>query len=345
MLMEEPEPPWQWPAPPFDWRHTPPPEMGIPQPCRVETPSGAFVDGWLVDLDPPAGRLDFRASAEGQALPLPLLRVRRLTLVTPLRAIVQPRGHGDRMPRAEHERQWRALDSGGNCLMSGMTVGHVETPEGLFIFTPVDNDNLLQREFVPRPPGGSFVLGLSVQDVAAERWHATPRTLLAALAEQHRLPVRPLGESLLALGMVTPTDLERTLAAKREEEPLGEALVARGLLSGADLHTAIAHKMGYPFVDLTRFPVDPAAARKLPLRMAVAHRSMPILFDGQSLIVAMDRPQRAVALQQIHALAPMRVVPVLASKGQILLALSALSARDSWAPNVTIRAAFFATTA
>ena len=30
-----------------------------------------------------------------------------------------------------------------------------------------------------------------------------------------------------------------------------------------DLQTALAHKMGYPLVDLTRFPIDVLAARKL----------------------------------------------------------------------------------
>ena len=102
--------------------------------------------------------------------------------------------------------------------------------------------------------------------------------------------------------------------------------------------------MGYPCVDLTRFPIDPAAARKLPLRMAVTHRSLPIHLDGNRLVIAVDRPMRTVGLQSLYALASFQVMPVLAAKGQILLALSALSDQDLWHDRVSIQAQFFSTT-
>jgi hypothetical protein len=35
-LVFDPADLWEWPAPPLDWPHEPPPIKGTPQPCSVE---------------------------------------------------------------------------------------------------------------------------------------------------------------------------------------------------------------------------------------------------------------------------------------------------------------------
>ena len=102
--------------------------------------------------------------------------------------------------------------------------------------------------------------------------------------------------------------------------------------------------MGYPLVDLSRFPVDPVAVQKLPQRLALWSRALPLMIDGPRLIVAVDKPSRAVKLGALHAYAQLTVVPVLASKAQLILALSRLSQQDIWSQNVATRVEFFATT-
>jgi hypothetical protein len=344
-LFDEPLEACQWPAPPFDWHHVAPPGLDVAQACTIETPSGAVVEGTLVGFEPALRQLSFRTSAEGAAVVLPFARVRRLTLALPLTSIEPALGRpAERAPCAAEERDYRLTLADGAGTLSGRTLGHVETPHGLYLFTPRNGGTALHRVFVPRAAYREAQFGMSAQDAAAEKWIASPRALLAALEQQDRMPVLPLGRSLLALGLVTPGQLDEALAGKAAEAPLGEALVARGLITPGDLHTAIAHKMGYPFVDLTRFPIDLLAAKKLPLRQAVSCRALPILIHGDRLIVAMDRPSRAPQVQQLYAIAPLRVVPVLASKGQLLLALSGLSQHDLWQESVSIRPGFFAAT-
>lgn len=344
-LFDEPLEAWQWPSPPFDWRHVAPPGIDLAQPCTIETPSGAVVDGTLVAFEPALRQLSFRSSADGAPLVLPFARVRRLTLALPLISLQPTLGRpAERPPAAAHERDYRLTLADGSGTLQGRTLGHVEAPHGLYLFVPGEDGATLRRVFVPSAAYRDCAFGLSAQDVAAEKWIASPRALFAALERQDRMPVLPLGRSLLELGLVTPAQLEQALAAKPADAPLGEALVARGVITQGDLHTAIAHKMGYPFVDLTRFPIDPAAAKKLPLRHAVTCRALPILIDRDRLIVAMDRPSRAPQVQALYAIAPLRVVPVLASKGQLLLALSGLSQHDLWSETVSIRAGFFAET-
>jgi hypothetical protein len=155
------------------------------------------------------------------------------------------------------------------------------------------------------------------------------------------MPVLPLGHSLRALGLLTEAQLARALARQPGNMALGEMLVTTGMISKSDLQTAIAHKMGYPLVDLTRFPLDPEAVAKLPRRLAIEFRAVPLMLDRKRLIVAVYKPSRAARLQGLNAFG--EVVPVLAPKAQLLLSLSRL-ANDVWAPVVPQVRDFFETT-
>jgi hypothetical protein len=342
-LIEEPAEPWRWPAPPFDWRHLPPVEEAGAQPCTIQTPTGATVHGVMTALDPAAQTLSFRSANDAPPLTLPFNRFRRLTLTSPLRSVDEAgRMRAERIPAAAHLREFSLHADGG--VVTGKTCGHIEDDTGLFLFTPGADDYSLVREFIPRAAYARSEFGASALDMAAETWIGTPRELMAAVEQQRRMSIQPIGHSLLALGMVTREQLERALAQPNGDTPLGERLVELGVISNADLQTAIAHKMGYPYVDLTRFPIDPAAARKLPLRVAVSHRALPILLDGNRLFVAVDRPMRIAKLQSLYALAAFTIVPVLASKGQLLLTLSGLTNQDVWHERVSIQAEFFSTT-
>lgn len=343
LMMDEPVEAWRWPAVPYEWRHVMPPDHHGAQPCRLDTVTGSAVQGFMLGLDPAARSIAFRTTADAPAIDLPFARFRRLVLTSPLRSIDQVGlGRAVRVPVAAQQRDYRL--HGAHGVTTGRTCGHVENEVGLFLFAAGADDYSLVREFIPRGAFARFETFSTAQDSAAEKWIACPAELLAAADRQRRMSIRPIGCSLVELGLVTPEQLDHELAQPAGDLPLGERLVRSGLISQADLQTAIAHKMGYPFVDLKRFPIDPAIARKLPLRTALAHRALPIHLDQDRLFVATDRPSRAVPLGSIFALKPYNLVPVLASKGQILLALSKLSDQDPWQEHVAIAPNFANTT-
>ena len=343
LILDSPER-WQWPVPPFTWRHLPAPANDVAQPCRIEIRGGTTVEGDMLDFDPDARTLSFRATPQGAAVSIPFTRFSRLTLTTPLQPAAQIAGAPiERVPAAAQEREYRLHAGGPTEALTGRTAGHIETADGLYLFTPYNEEASLQRVFVPRTAYTRCEFGASAEEIAASRWIATPETLLAAIERQQRMPVLPLGHSLLELGLLTQEQLDRALARHPDNKPLGETLVAQGLVKRADLQTALAHKMGYPLVDLMRFPIDNAAVAKLPQRIAVGFRALPLMLDGARLIVAVDNPSRIVKLRAIHAIADVSVVPVLAPKVQIITALARL-AEDVWASYVPQRIAFFATT-
>jgi hypothetical protein len=332
---------WEWPRPPFASDNLMTPLDGGVQACRIETLNGTAVDGLLIHFDADAQVLRFCDKPDSRSLLLPFAKFRRLTLTTPWPFKRSgPDSPVERIPSLLQERDYRIdLAAGGQ--LTGRTMGHVQRDYGLFLFSPTRDGTAVRRVFVPKAACGAAHFGKSAEEEAAERWIATPEQLLAALDMQRRAPIKPLGDALVDLGFVTRDMLERVVSEQSpdREQPLGEALVAMGLLDADDLQTALAHKMGYPLVDLSRFPLDKRAVRKLSQRAMIEHGAVPVLLQGDRLVVAVDNLARVPRLQSLQGLADLKVMPVLASRERIKLALSALPQRlgtDCWADNVPL---------
>jgi hypothetical protein len=324
-----------WPAPPFAWHHVPAPANDTPQPCLVESLAGAQVEGEMLNFDPSTRTISFRSNTNGPAVTLRFSQIRRLALTVPLRPGPQVAGQPiEPLPTAAQERTYSLQPSQGGSAIVGRTIGHVEAADGLYLFAPVDDEQALVRQFVPRTSYTSCEFGDSAAEAAAARWVTTPEDLLEALERQRHMPVPRMGQSLLALGLLTQSQLDRTLAGLQGDQPLGEALVAAKIISPHDLQTAIAFKMGYPYVDLSRFPIDPEAARRLPAQVAVRARVVPLMLDNQRLIVAIEDPALVSKLATLMTFAKLQVVPVLATQSQIVLALSRLTLNDAWSSSL-----------
>src|SRR5256885_5682979 len=116
--------------------------------------------------------------------------------------------------------------------------------------------------------------------------------------------VRPmLGSILLKKGWITHDKLDAALEAARVSGMrLGETLLARGWLFEPELASALAEQFGLRYVDLVRHPLDPSAARLLPLEVARRMFAVPVRFmDSGAVEVAVGDPYDAdlEGLQQI----------------------------------------------
>ncbi len=337
--------PWRWPAPPGGRRHAPAPVIGMPQPCRVEMTVGTALQGDLFAFDPLTRRITVRAHGNDSEVSLPFVRIRRVTLTAPLLRLARATGaRRERVPVAAQERDYclRQVGDVHAAPLIGRTAGHVEAAEGMYLFEPVGDDGAVQRVFVPRPAYSRCEFGPSAEELAARHWIASPARLLEAVAAAPQAAVASLGQALIELGLLTQRQLDRTRAALDGTSALGETLVGAGLLSRTDLQTALARKMGFPLVDLERFPVDPEALAQLPLPMAIDHRVLPLLRHQGGLIVAVDRPARLIKLRQQPGYEQISMVPVLALKAQILQTLSRLSG-EGWQIDLSEAETFFDT--
>lgn len=330
---------WQWPRPPVACE-VPDVRPDASEPCRVDTTTGVSVTGDLMQFDADAAQMRFRMSRSGEPVLLPFSRVRRLTLNTPWRvARPLPGAPVERVPPRAQQRSFVVNLAGGGSLI-GVTRGHVEHPAGIFLFVPGDQDGTLLRQFVPRCAFDSVEFGASTEEQAARHWISTREGLHAALAEQGRQRIVPLGEALMELGLIGRDALDEALRDTRVPSgmPLGERLVYLGLIDRGDLNAALAHKMGYPMVNLSLLPVDRSCAGVLGVAAMLEHRALPVLLEPHRLVVAVDELASLAALKALESLAGRPVVPVLASRGQLAIALAqATQGNDLWAHNVPTR--------
>ena len=233
--------------------------------------------------------------------------------------------------------------------VSGKTVGYIESEFGLFLFTPVDDTDGVERLFVPREAyllakfgeqigqllvAQRAVTPQQVEQAASEQKDlrsrklgdhlineaiVSPDQLMMALDQQSRMPMIRVGEALTRLGFIDEAQLAQALEKQKTERsvPLGQLLVDLGFLTRRDLNTALARKMGYPVVDVAHFPIEADALRAVPLATALRTGIMPLLLRDKLLVIATADPTRRDVLDELEFVLSMRVVATLGDEQQI----------------------------
>ena len=335
---------FRWPTPPFA-AYPDALEQNQPQACRIVGLNDREMAGRLIFFVPEQKVAHVQVPPARTTMPLKFSQFRSLRVSEPLK----PASDGSHDPHAgmlEHRPSSRykvTLKSGP--VLEGDTIGHVETPHGLFLFPPLDDAGSVQRLFVPRDAYASFEIGERIgellvaqkaatpQQVAAaadmqqqlrnqklgdilvSRQVVTPEQLLSAIDQQAKMPMVRIGEALTSLGLVTDDQLKGALDQQKNDRsvPLGELLVRMGTVSREDLQTALARKMGYPVVNVDKFPVETEALRKLPYAAAARLHVLPLLIREGRLVIAIDDPaRRRAAVDEVEFVSQMKVVPVLA---------------------------------
>ena len=73
----------------------------------------------------------------------------------------------------------------------------------------------------------------------------------------------------------------------------------------------------FPYLSLSRILIDPAAARKLPRRLAYYYRALPLARDDDQLTLVMAHPENQAAIAVLQAILGERIVPVQGSGDEI----------------------------
>ena len=107
----------------------------------------------------------------------------------------------------------------------------------------------------------------------------------------YRYTARPLGEILLDMEVITPAQLSDALAEQKiTHKRLGETLQQMGVASKEQVLRALSERFGVPFINLRQFDVDPNSLASVPVAFARKHQVMPVLLDGDRLLVALPDP-------------------------------------------------------
>jgi type IV pilus assembly protein PilB len=134
----------------------------------------------------------------------------------------------------------------------------------------------------------------------------------------------PALESLIERGLITDVEASNVLShASRARRTVEAALV--------ELHPDVRppRGLGYYFVDLDDWQLEPQAVASIPMQLSKRHGIFPLTFDGEALVVAVADATNVIAIDDIRTVTRRAVRVVLAEPGAIADALNRQGVLDS----------------
>lgn len=331
-----------WPKPPFNIYGEEPVWTDV-QACEIAGLNGGVQHCFLMGIEELEKTLWIQISLHKPPFSLNFSQFCKLALKAPIKPLDEPQGKAltDELDDRYYSEYEIELKSGET--LSGRSVGCVETNFGLFLFPPIDMLGTVKRVFVPNEAYSASRIEANLPDFFGQQApgsdiaphtlpQATPKVplittvdhlLLALEKEPQKLTIR-LGEALMQLGYIDENQLHQALAFRHTNDltPLGQMLVTLGFLTRKQLNTTLAHKMGYPMVDVTLFPVELESLHKVS--MAVAQRLMvlPLVLRPNLLVVAAADPSMHGMIEELEFLSQVHTVAVLGDSLRIMAAIS-----------------------
>lgn len=141
------------------------------------------------------------------------------------------------------------------------------------------------------------------------------------MADERSITQR-LFEALVERGLVTAEQLTHAQELHAQtRQPLGEVLVARGLITPGDVRQVLEDDLGVPHLDLASYAPEPTALRLVPAAVARAQRILPLFEIEGMLTVAVANPLDVFGLDELSAQLAYELEPVLSDPSAITEAI------------------------
>lgn len=139
-----------------------------------------------------------------------------------------------------------------------------------------------------------------------------------------------LGQLLIRNRIITEEQLQQALERQGETgESLGRVLIDMKMVSEGALTSILARQIGLKYADLSNFDVDINACSLVDAEIARRYSLIPVGFNGDRLIVAMADPANVFALDDIRIMTGMQIEPMVATKEDIMAAISRYCQSDT----------------
>src|SRR5262245_14684151 len=103
--------------------------------------------------------------------------------------------------------------------------------------------------------------------------------------------MKPLGQILKQMGLVSEYDIQQALATQKEKGgAIGQIFIQNGQITEDDLYRALATQRGMEHVDLDKVEIPPEVLELVDATTAETFQVMPIFYDGSTLSVAIAKP-------------------------------------------------------
>ncbi|MES2461171.1 MAG: ATPase, T2SS/T4P/T4SS family [Armatimonadota bacterium] len=183
-----------------------------------------------------------------------------------------------------------------------------------FLVKPLDQAELVARLEVARR-----ILALQADAQASS-------SRIDRLRGQLERNTRPIGEILVAEGLLTPDQLRFALEQQsRTGQPLGPTLIANGWVTDEHMTYARSIQIDVPYVNVAEEVPDPALLLMIPQDLAQRHLLLPLSIRegvlGEAVRVAVANPWNIEGLDLVARLIGKRADPLMASEASLRSAI------------------------
>jgi type IV pilus assembly protein PilB len=126
----------------------------------------------------------------------------------------------------------------------------------------------------------------------------------------------PVLEALRERGLSGSVLDDAVQIADESGRPLRDVLVGQGAVTEVEVAEALAEAYGLKTVDLVGYPLDVAAAAKIPIALSRRHRVLGIAIDDEEIVVATADPGDVLALDDVRAATGLQVRPVVVARDE-----------------------------
>jgi type IV pilus assembly protein PilB len=135
-----------------------------------------------------------------------------------------------------------------------------------------------------------------------------------------------LGRLLVAAEVISPEQLTDAIEMATGGKTLIAALDDLGHVSETTIAHTIAEQMGFDFVDLPGYDIDPNAATNLSSELARRHSVLPIKIEEDELLVAMSDPANMIAIDDLRIVTGFEIRPVVVTESDLVQAIDRFAA-------------------
>ena len=129
---------------------------------------------------------------------------------------------------------------------------------------------------------------------------------------------RTIGQILMSFGRITEADVAKALVHQQETGGFfGESLLALELVSPEELEWGLASQFDLPYVFPDADSIDPEAAALVSPEWALANLTLPIMRTEKVLTVVVDSPIKTEAVDELQARTDLKIELALASSTKI----------------------------
>lgn len=133
-----------------------------------------------------------------------------------------------------------------------------------------------------------------------------------------------LGEVLIAGGYITEAQLDEALDRQKnspERKMLGDTLIEMGLISEDEILSELSKQLSIQILPLEKLTSTAEVIANIPREVAQKLNMVPLNIEGNSLYVATDNPLNYYGFKDLEDLIGKEIVPFLAKKSHIQIAL------------------------